>query len=354
MHAFVAAALRGLDDATQGYCVLRNYESLPDLAGSHDVDLLIDRESLEQATSAVIGVARKCGGALLVRRRLSYLTVLRFGVPDGSGQGVKFDLFTSVEWRGIPLIDPVTVLCSRRQHRDIWVPSRQNEMVITWLKCLANGGGFKAQYAGRVRQWVLEDPARAHEALQSAVGPALAAALVEAMASEEGTPPHQWMALVRRGLVTHGVRSAPVAAVANAGRLLWREVLARATATLTRVVVRGGDQGGREQFAARVLEALDKTPLQNGSNRIRRAKVAWEERVAEINAAAHDGIVIDTGARAKAKSARLVVDIERKCVVMQDCDVGSPPTAGCLDEAALAGAAAAALVQSFALRPRLA
>ncbi len=88
---FVQEVLARLRECRVPYCVLRNYQSLPQRLSDTDLDLLVNAEDLE-ATFRVLGAAApRHGGTFISRYRAEALITSLCGRTAGGWWGVKIE-----------------------------------------------------------------------------------------------------------------------------------------------------------------------------------------------------------------------------------------------------------------------
>jgi len=77
----------GLNANSYSYCVLRNYESLPESTGGSDLDIAVLPEEEDSVCRLVHEVVRKFGGEVIIEYRASARVLRCLGCVDENGGG---------------------------------------------------------------------------------------------------------------------------------------------------------------------------------------------------------------------------------------------------------------------------
>ena len=127
------------------YAVLRNYKTLPYSLGGSDLDLLVDRNHLDEAIVILRNVVRDFGGQCISCINDYEMTVInwRFCGKYGTSSswwGLPIDIFVTVGLRQYEHFDTEAVLSNSVMHGDVCVVSPGDAAIIAFLKeCIANG-----------------------------------------------------------------------------------------------------------------------------------------------------------------------------------------------------------------------
>ena len=98
---FLTLFFERLEDQNIDYAVLRNYEGLPDINSSKDVDLLFKSSDIGIAKNLALDIAANIGYKCIWKNPLDYLEGLVFvKQQDKIVYSVKLDLFRELKWRG--------------------------------------------------------------------------------------------------------------------------------------------------------------------------------------------------------------------------------------------------------------
>ncbi|NWK55179.1 hypothetical protein HW115_06125 [Verrucomicrobiaceae bacterium N1E253] len=128
------------------YCVLRNYEELPNSLGSSDLDLLVVAEERDSVAELVRKVAERFGGNVIA----DYATTGRFikllGFYDGNWWGCAVDLLAGIDYRGMVYVSSSPMILRAEDYRGIRVASTRDVEVMALLKELVNNGKSRKNY----------------------------------------------------------------------------------------------------------------------------------------------------------------------------------------------------------------
>jgi thymidylate kinase len=144
-----------LNTSEIAYCVLRNYDTLPQLFGN-DVDLLVDENCIEDAGSLLLQTASECGWRV-VKKQTRYGYHSYCLAPCDGTNVVRIEFLGPCHWKGITWMSTETVL-NRRVKRDIfYIPSSGSEAAVLVLKDILSQGYVKERYRQRIVEFAEED-----------------------------------------------------------------------------------------------------------------------------------------------------------------------------------------------------
>lgn len=145
-----------LNETGIDYCVLRNYASLPDSLEGSDLDLLAKPSDAKTILSVLESVVRDFNGKCLCDYAV-HACILRYGgFVEGQWWFLPIDLFTHLEFRGLPYLNVTAVLDCSQMKNGVRVASRPDADIITFLKNLL--------FKGRVQRELIQ---KAYEAYHS-------------------------------------------------------------------------------------------------------------------------------------------------------------------------------------------
>ncbi len=128
------------------YCVLRNYEPLPESLGGSDLDLAVLPTQRKLAAEVVLGVAREFGGKAIVDYTSSGRFIRLLGCHAGVWWGAAIDLFWKMEYRGVEYISSGSVINRAVDHRGIRVALDEDAALIALIKELLSNGKSRKDY----------------------------------------------------------------------------------------------------------------------------------------------------------------------------------------------------------------
>lgn len=139
------------------YCVLRNYESLPEHVG-HDIDILLNEKDLEIFNESINTVAESNRWEVVyTRNKYMFYTIMFYKIDLSSVNTLKLDVWTELSWRGAPYIDSEFVLDNTVEYKNFYIPRSGCEAAITSLKELTGGGNIPKKYYEKIKKLALVD-----------------------------------------------------------------------------------------------------------------------------------------------------------------------------------------------------
>lgn len=153
MKSFLESLFAGLSEQSLDYCVLRNYELLPESLGGSDLDILVDPDDLQKIEAEVVRLAERYGGSVISKYSTvgSYLKIL--GRYEGCWWGVAIDLMPGIDYKGVLYVEAGDVLKRAREHKGIKIASEADAAAMSVLKELVNNSEVSDEY---LEDWRLE------------------------------------------------------------------------------------------------------------------------------------------------------------------------------------------------------
>lgn len=142
--SFLVPFFKLLNDYSVRYCVLRNYESLPQSADGSDVDMWVHEDDLSSCLKALITSAEDSGMSLVTTYGDS--AALKVGLQSDN-DGIQIDLFKgNVYFKNMVLSDADTILRYTKKYNGLSVMDDDYADLLALLKELLNNGRVKAKY----------------------------------------------------------------------------------------------------------------------------------------------------------------------------------------------------------------
>jgi len=177
---FISNVFMRLKKAGALYCVLRNYDDLPERAGN-DIDIMVSREHVKAFEDHLMAASADSGWCLLKKPVLFGYGSYWFRSVNGNI--IHFDVWSLFTWKGLRWASEKSVLTGRRQHGEIYVPSLANEAAILLLKDLVQNGEVKEKYKDFIERIASEHSHSFTEFLSWALGKELAREVSEKVVS---------------------------------------------------------------------------------------------------------------------------------------------------------------------------
>ena len=168
--ALVTTAFTRWKQAGIPFVVLRNYQHLPHATG-HDVDVLISPHQLMPAERILIESARDAGFHLSNRAKFSPVSLFFFN-PETLAQS-QFDLFHTLNWRGLTLLPARAVLNWRVDRGLFAIPHPVHEAINNLMGRQIYHGYVKENYKEFIHGAWKKYPQEAETKLRRMAGPLL-------------------------------------------------------------------------------------------------------------------------------------------------------------------------------------
>ncbi len=147
--AFITEVFNTFNRMGINYCVLRNYQNLPDDHGN-DIDLLILPKQKDKALQALKRIASDFNFAQLrTLHRQGYIGSYFF--EKNSSTIILFDLYFQINFKGIPTANTHFILQTRYKLNNFYIPAAGCEAAVTLPKELLMFGHVKKREKTRLR-----------------------------------------------------------------------------------------------------------------------------------------------------------------------------------------------------------
>ena len=252
-----------LEDARIQYCVLRDYERLPESFRS-DVDLLVRPEDMRTVHDILARIPPGHGWLLATRVHRPGLWQYFFypGVnDDGAGRFIlQLDIFCEISWKGIALLSSAAVLQRRVRYRSLFIPYEADEAAILLLKDLLSQGRIFPRYRARIPRLAAQRPGELCTTLEPIVGGRMADFLVERTLLRRWDELETQANTARWELVRRALTKLPLTQLARWMRFLWlghlRDKMVGRTGLF--VVVLGPDGSGKTTVMTEATSLVEK------------------------------------------------------------------------------------------------
>lgn len=252
----LAELFRRLDEAAVSYCVLRNYEGLPEHVGN-DVDLLVHSRHVSAFHTCLTDAAHAgdwqfLGGPKRFGWRSYRLAHRR------TNELIHLDVMDRLTWKGVRWADESAVLENRRRWRGFFVPDASCEAGVLLLKDLIQGSPIRPKYHGRIRDSAQSDAAALQAFLAWSLGRRLAGWLCDQAGKGAWASMEARGGAIRRAVLARAFRRSPIGPLAHYACFLWGHLwscVARPSGIF--VVLIGPDGSGKSTVASAMMESLE-------------------------------------------------------------------------------------------------
>ncbi|MEJ2697182.1 MAG: hypothetical protein P8013_11095 [Candidatus Sulfobium sp.] len=151
-RTFLVELFRAYNDEGVAYCILRNYEALPERLDSSDIDIMVEHSKRHISSAIITRLAERHGLALYshyVDERFDQYYL--FGRPAGDFFFLRLDFFYRSELYGVRLIDGKKVLSSRRPFKTFFVAEEVYQLLDKWLYLYLLNAELPAKYLSDFR-----------------------------------------------------------------------------------------------------------------------------------------------------------------------------------------------------------
>lgn len=256
LTGLVTAVFAAWQQSNLPFVVLRNYEGLPHYT-SHDVDVLLPKRDLALAERLLREAAYRAGFHLSNRAEFSPISLFLFH-PE-TGLQTQFDLFHTLEWRSIPLLDAQSVLNWRVERGLFAIPHPVHEAVNNLLTRQLHHGYVKENYKESIQRTLSEFPQEGETVLRRLFGRTLGTQLADRIQASDWPAVEALSSEMRRHLIRHRLRARPWLIYTSFFRDLRRYLMRVARPPGAKIVLLGADGSGKSSVAERLLDALHAT-----------------------------------------------------------------------------------------------
>lgn len=138
------------------YCVLRNYECLPEINESNDIDLLLRKENLVSFSSILSDISSIFNFKVILAERHNH-GIRVFVYRRNPNLFFKLDLHTDESWKGASYLTADEILCSRISYKCFYIPGPVHEAIVLLLSPLLSGGYVKRKYMDKIKLVISEN-----------------------------------------------------------------------------------------------------------------------------------------------------------------------------------------------------
>lgn len=155
LSEFLTDLLARFEKEEVDYCILRNYERLPNDNTGKDIDILIRRSSLNRAIGCIKSTKNIRITGFTQRQNMTALYI--YGVQWGNNRNaIKIDLISARTWKGFHYL-PVETVLEYTESKDpeqpiIRSPAPHHEAIISLFGHYLSTGSIKQKYAKEIRR----------------------------------------------------------------------------------------------------------------------------------------------------------------------------------------------------------
>ncbi|MCD6364720.1 MAG: hypothetical protein J7M14_02475 [Planctomycetes bacterium] len=234
------------------YCILRNYEGLPDETGN-DLDVLVNEKHLRSFEQCLRQAATE--PRWLLMKKPSRFHFRSYWFQAGSGAVLHIDVWDLHHWKGICFAPNNAFLKNRVRFRQFYIPPLEAEIGSLLIKDLIQNRAVRRTYAARIQEFAQTSYPQLRSFVEWPLGK-LAAAWITAKAAEE-----KWDAIdshcgaVRRALLRRSIMRNPLKTFAGFVKFLGGHLYACLTKPCGMfLVLTGPDGAGKSSVSEKLRE----------------------------------------------------------------------------------------------------
>lgn len=252
---FLSAVFEGFERRSVRFCVLRNYEGLPESNVGSDVDLLIEPADVGKAVDAL----RSVPGIMItdVSDRPYVTSTFVHGVDEGC---LQVDFFTALAWRGIDYLRVGSVLDRVKQHPNcnwIPVPDPIDEGIVSFFTSYAIGGFVKERYGAAYLPAFGNHPDVVAKRVTANVDVDILRQLMRLVTNDEIEATERLVGQFRRSLLLRALARRPLTVLAGLARHFAAEIRIHfSQRNVHTVAVFGPDGAGKSSVIAALERRL--------------------------------------------------------------------------------------------------
>lgn len=167
------------------YCLLRNYESLPEYSDSRDVDILIDRNFSKTNNIIVERLAKKYDCSFYIKysdERFDQLYLYKKNTCELFFE-LKLDFFFDSELYGVRLISGLNIILARKPYRNFYIANDAYKLLDKWLFGYLLGEQLPKKYHSEFKRICISDREVVGGILTQLMGDAMSRNLLEIICS---------------------------------------------------------------------------------------------------------------------------------------------------------------------------
>jgi thymidylate kinase len=248
LNEFVASFFGALEAQGIRFCILRNYEGLPQSNIGRDIDVLIADQDADTAFDILKSVCRVRITGYIKR---SYVRAIFIeGVELSDQRALEIDLVTRFAWKGLDYIDVDDVLASTLvplgKPSYIRVPQSVHEAIISFFSSFLLCGFIKERYADQVRGTFAAHRDTIAQLLTSRFGKYEVGRLISCIIQRDDPGALALLPILKRNLIRNAVRKNLLGSALDVSRHIIMEISVRySSRTRYRICLLGPDGAGK-------------------------------------------------------------------------------------------------------------
>jgi len=139
------------------YCVLRNYQNLPESLGGSDLDILISQKDINKFYLILNEVLKKNNGKIIIKYGKYTPRLCIAGVIEDELYGLQIDVHEGIlPYKFIPMFSVDYILNNKSKYNQIYVANNNDAIFLAFLKEILNNKTCKLNYYQEAKKIWLE------------------------------------------------------------------------------------------------------------------------------------------------------------------------------------------------------
>lgn len=148
LRSFLNRLFDELQRAKVDFCILRNYENLPEDNKGSDIDFLISPHHFSTVLEILSGFENIVITGIVRRQYVN--AVFLYGIEWKEYRSIELDFVTHFSWKGFSYLDAGAVLKEVKEYKNFFIPCPAHESIISLLSSLLFGDFIKEKYIERI------------------------------------------------------------------------------------------------------------------------------------------------------------------------------------------------------------
>lgn len=258
--SFLTCIFNAFNRSNVRYCVLRNYEGLPNKVGN-DLDIFVHPQDVLNAVAIVDKVAFE-GGWAIARRMRRYHYTASFYYDRKSLRTLLIDIYSGITFKGMTVVATDWLLEARQRNALYYFASLGCEAAVSMTKELFMFCRIKEndKMRSRINRGVTNDRDGFVKALENALGREESELLADKAGRGHWNAVEERCSRLRKKLIWRSLASEPTQQLARWISFVWRHVLQKLQRkTGFFIVFIGADGSGKTTLVRHLVSCVGET-----------------------------------------------------------------------------------------------
>ena len=152
------------------FCILRNYQSLPEKNDGHDIDIIIDQSRISDNEKILKCMCEEFGFQCIRVIKRQFVHNWFFYHKEYPTKVLQLDFQFCGEWNGVIYLDNQEIIHSIVPYKNFYIPAPEHENLITLFASLLWGGFVKEKYLSHMSYLAKQSEGKYEQLVKSVVG----------------------------------------------------------------------------------------------------------------------------------------------------------------------------------------